>query len=313
MVNHKFSTLSTGFSTAGSEKNLEKWGFFLRLQKNSTAEGNHCGDCFGLQNIRLIADLGRKDPVVSAGLRTVLPGFHLQKALPVHLPAHMELIALPGFGVVADGEFPGIPVPVEGAGKQVGDPLQVLGVVHMAVPVQIREADPAAGGIGQSLGGQGAGGSKLRAGEQALDRHAAFARQDHGPAFGIHQHPHADGPEQLMAFCVVGHGGPGVADLGGGHGPGFDADGLAGSGKPGNLNFLADDGPDQIFLSQGIIVGAQDLAVLAGDLLAEKQEHGGLQTAEAVHVGVVDEKIMLKNGFHILPRKDFVDKRSAML
>ena len=44
LVNHKFSTLSTGFSTAGSEKNLEKWGFFLRLQKNSTAEGNRCGD-----------------------------------------------------------------------------------------------------------------------------------------------------------------------------------------------------------------------------------------------------------------------------
>ena len=173
----------------------------------------------------------------------------------------------------------------------------------MSVAVQVVEAHRPGADIGQCMGHQGARCRQLAAPQQTGNLHTALAGQNHGPAVQVHQNPQADGAEQLIALFVISYGGAGVGGAGGWHGPGLHPDGFAPQGKSRHLDPVADHGPEEPAAGQGVIVQGQVDAVQAGDVLGVKENHGGLQPPEAVHLVVGDGVFVCIDRFQfLLPR-----------
>ena len=64
----------------------------------------------------------------------------------------IQLLALPGFAEIAHRKFLHTVALMEGAGQQVVDPVQIPGVIHVAVAVQVRKAHAALSAAVQVLG-----------------------------------------------------------------------------------------------------------------------------------------------------------------
>ena len=165
---------------------------------------------------------------------------------------------------------------------QIAKPIQVTGIVHVPVYIQVRKADGAQAGTVEFSDRQPCGGFQLCAKYCAGNIDPTFAWQHHGAAVHIHNDPKADDLEQGVTFCVKAFGGSGIGHSGGGHGPGFDGDGLTGFGQSCNFHALADHGPKVVPLCHGIPVGAQQNAMFSGGILSEAQNAGGLASAEAI-------------------------------
>ena len=149
---------------------------------------------------------------MAGGQSLLLPAaFHPQNAILTQLPAELQGLIFQRFAEVANGKFPkGLPG-VEFAGQQIRHPLQVTAVVHMAVAVQIAEADGAHLAVIQYLGSERSRGCQLVAPQGSFHQNTAFSRQDHCPAFRVHNDPETDDPEAFCPVCIVGYGGSGVS------------------------------------------------------------------------------------------------------
>ena len=86
--------------------------------------------------------------------------------------------------------------------------------------------------------------------------------------------------------------------MGGWQRPGFHPDGLPLLRQTGNLHPMAVYRPKQIPAIQGIKADIHQLAVPSAHLLGDVENHGGLQLAEAIHVYILNGKILRVNWFH---------------
>ena len=119
----ELSTFSTGFSTAVNKKPVDKSGGKSKQQKISTALHKTVEISFVNITAYFLFEqqLCGQDPLV-LGLALAV-GIHPEGAVLQEVPVHIQILALPGFGKIADGEFlQGVPG-VEGAGQQIADPV----------------------------------------------------------------------------------------------------------------------------------------------------------------------------------------------
>ena len=108
-----------------------------------------------LQNFCFIANLCHKNTVVIACVGFVFtPCVDLENSALFQLIMDVQHLTFQSLGVVADGEFPGDMAPVELRRKQIADPLEIPGVVHVSVPIQIGEQDLTGGFAFQRLDGK---------------------------------------------------------------------------------------------------------------------------------------------------------------
>ena len=225
-------------------------------------------------------------------------GVGLEGAVGGDVPVQAKLLALPGLRQIAHGEIGHHMLPVELAGEQVGDPVHAAGVVHMAVAVQVGEADGAAALGAQGAEDQAGGGGQLPGPVGTGQDDAALAGGNHAAGVPIHQHPQGHAAEHLVALGVVGHHAAGERGVGGGQGPGLHPDGLPPHGHAGDLHPVPGDRPEQLTAGQGIVIQLQQLTVPPAHFLHDIQDHGGLHPPVAVHKGIADGKILNINRFH---------------
>lgn len=225
-------------------------------------------------------------------------GVHLEGVFLQKIPLKRQILTFPGFTEVADRKLLDAVFAVKVAGQKIVDPVHVAGIVHMAVSVQIRKADPPLPSGIQGHSDKTVGAGQLVAPEGTDYGDSTFPGEDHIPGVQVHQNPQADGTEALTALHVIGHHASGIGHPGGGHGPGLNANGFSPGRQTGDLNPVPGYGPEKTLPGQGVIVQRQLVAVQSCNLLGEKKNLGWHQSAVAVYIQIADGKILIKEGFH---------------
>ena len=81
----------------------------------------------------------RENPLLFFGVFLIPIGIHPEGGTFLKCPGQVKILAFQYLGQVADHQFPEGMIPMETAGQQVVNPVQILGVIDMPIHIQIRK------------------------------------------------------------------------------------------------------------------------------------------------------------------------------
>ena len=106
--------------------------------------------------------MGGKNPLISTADICIFPvGFRTENQVVCQLPAQLQKLLFPGLGKITDGNFFDTMPVAKPIRQQIIDPIQVTGIVHMPVLIQIRPSYSAGMDINQLLRQQRYGSVRL--------------------------------------------------------------------------------------------------------------------------------------------------------